>query len=209
MIDSLKQRDNAIIAVSGLHAVDNPSPGVSVARCLKNAGRRVVGLCYEPTDTGAYMKGLFDHVARMPKPEREPQGYLDRLRTILDETKANILIPTLDTEVIFFSKHTSWLHDNGICCIVPESKVLKQVAKWNIDELGHKAGFRVPRIFKVETQKKALIIARKIGLPLMIKGAFYEAHRIEYFDEIPFFLDRKSTRLNSSHTDISRMPSSA
>ena len=26
---------------------------------------------------------------------------------------------------------------------------------------------------------------------------------------IPYLLDRKSTRLNSSHTDISRMPSSA
>ena len=28
-------------------------------------------------------------------------------------------------------------------------------------------------------------------------------------DPIPVLLDRKSTRLNSSHTDISRMPSSA
>ena len=27
--------------------------------------------------------------------------------------------------------------------------------------------------------------------------------------EVPYKLDRKSTRLNSSHTDISRMPSSA
>ena len=32
---------------------------------------------------------------------------------------------------------------------------------------------------------------------------------IKVIDEIAFQTDRKSTRLNSSHTDISRMPSSA
>ena len=35
-------------------------------------------------------------------------------------------------------------------------------------------------------------------------------HRMKkYFERGVDFIDRKSTRLNSSHTDISRMPSSA
>ena len=34
-------------------------------------------------------------------------------------------------------------------------------------------------------------------------------NNIGWFDIDPVFLDRKSTRLNSSHSDLSRMPSSA
>ena len=33
--------------------------------------------------------------------------------------------------------------------------------------------------------------------------------REDELDDLRFYADRKSTRLNSSHTDISRMPSSA
>ena len=36
-----------------------------------------------------------------------------------------------------------------------------------------------------------------------------EAAFEEHFSYVYFYIDRKSTRLNSSHTDISRMPSSA
>ena len=43
----------------------------------------------------------------------------------------------------------------------------------------------------------------KVGLELFI------AQGPEIFKAIRNFTDRKSTRLNSSHTDISRMPSSA
>ena len=38
---------------------------------------------------------------------------------------------------------------------------------------------------------------------------FKVSDNISYNLEILYKLDRKSTRLNSSHTDISRMPSSA
>ena len=40
------------------------------------------------------------------------------------------------------------------------------------------------------------------------KSHFTKGEKIPDFDDF-LFLDRKSTRLNSSHTDISRMPSSA
>ena len=60
---------------------------------------------------------------------------------------------------------------------------------------------------------------KKIGSPLtfakthkMAERAVYNRRRsieARHNIELPSFKDRKSTRLNSSHTDISRMPSSA
>ena len=44
------------------------------------------------------------------------------------------------------------------------------------------------------------------GLPGTYLNSFYETRPLPYAES---GLDRKSTRLNSSHTDISRMPSSA
>ena len=37
----------------------------------------------------------------------------------------------------------------------------------------------------------------------------YDLNAIRYLKQVTGKVDRKSTRLNSSHTDISRMPSSA
>ena len=45
--------------------------------------------------------------------------------------------------------------------------------------------------------------AKKVGIPVSVGKEFNKA------DTGKKFKDRKSTRLNSSHTDISRMPSSA
>ena len=49
----------------------------------------------------------------------------------------------------------------------------------------------------------------KANLPIL--DALYYAYQSYYFDRPNRFLwaDRKSTRLNSSHLDLSRMPSSA
>ena len=54
------------------------------------------------------------------------------------------------------------------------------------------------------TQDEVIKLAKEAGL-----GNIFGS--IDGLDEMEVFarLDRKSTRLNSSHTDISRMPSSA
>mgnify|MGYP003345260162 CR=1 FL=1 len=44
----------------------------------------------------------------------------------------------------------------------------------------------------------------------LVEGPIYEKYFVTCTFMWPYkFIDRKSTRLNSSHTDISRMPSSA
>ena len=49
----------------------------------------------------------------------------------------------------------------------------------------------------------------RLNLARTLKEKGYEVIIVAPYDKYSELLDRKSTRLNSSHTDISRMPSSA
>lgn len=182
------------VLVSGLHAVDNPSPGVSVARCLRPNGIPVIGLCYEPTDTGAYVDGLFERVFRLPRIEADPPAYLRRLQAIAAATGAWTLVPTLDPEVAFLSGQGPWLREAGIHSLLPTPAAAARAAKWAIAEPGRAAGFRVPKVHAVRSLEQALGTAEAIGFPVMVKGAFYEAHRAGYPDEIPALFRALSTR---------------
>ena len=58
-------------------------------------------------------------------------------------------------------------------------------------------------------QKQSFSIYRKRTIKLyMYKGPFCQSNRLKFFTT-HFIPDRKSTRLNSSHSGESRMPSSA
>ena len=60
-----------------------------------------------------------------------------------------------------------------------------------------------PKLFIIALAVVPVFQTLELGLTMLIPGAATDL-KDSYFD-----LDRKSTRLNSSHTDISRMPSSA
>lgn len=189
-----ERTSSCAVIVSGLHAVDNPSPGVSVARCLQRENIRCIGLCYEPTDTGAYVDGLFDRVYRMPRIEADPPAYLRRLQTVAAATGADILVPTLDPEVAFFSKQRDWLRETGLKAMLPSPASAARAAKWAIELAGREAGFRVPKLYSVTSLEQAMQIADELGFPLMVKGAYYEAHRADYPDEIPALFRSLSSR---------------
>ena len=51
------------IGVSGINAVDNPGPGVGVARSLKedtSLNARIIGLAYDAMEPGIYMDWVVD-----------------------------------------------------------------------------------------------------------------------------------------------------
>ena len=63
-----------------------------------------------------------------------------------------------------------------------------------------------------EAVVKGLAADRGLFMPMTIKPLpqdFYDTIDTLSFQEIAYRVDRKSTRLNSSHTQKSRMPSSA
>ena len=52
------------VAISGLNAIDNPGPGVAVARGLKEAAAfdvRIIGFSYESLEPGIYMHDLISN----------------------------------------------------------------------------------------------------------------------------------------------------
>ena len=57
--------------------------------------------------------------------------------------------------------------------------------------------------------KVAWVTGASYGIGFALATAFSEAGAKIVFNDISRELDRKSTRLNSSHSDRSRMPSSA
>lgn len=173
------------VLVTGLHAADNPSPGLAVARCLQAGGRRVVGLCYSATETGAHDTGVFEEVWRMPRPELDLPAYLDALGRVTARTGARTVMPTLDPEVAIYARERASVEALGLTVLVPEPHVLRRVHKSHLAEVGRACGFHVPRLVAVYTLAEARKVARRMGLPLMVKGAWYEAHRIDHLDELP------------------------
>ncbi|MDZ7767298.1 MAG: hypothetical protein U5K00_23260 [Melioribacteraceae bacterium] len=70
------------IAVSGINAVDNPGPGVGVARSLKedpDLNVKVIGLAYDAMEPGIYLDWLIDKTFILPYPSSGKDALLERL----------------------------------------------------------------------------------------------------------------------------------
>ncbi len=182
------------IAVTGMHAADNPSPGVGVARCLAQAGYRVLGFCYSAIETGSHVPGVFERVYRCPRPDAGTRGYLARIAEVMGQNRALAVIPTLEPEIMLFARNRTELESAGVRALVPRPESLERTRKLVLAELGRSCGFRVPPLVPAATLKEASREARRFGLPVMLKGAWYEAYRIEHLDEIPALFRRLKRR---------------
>ena len=69
------------VGVSGINAVDNPGPGVGVAKSLKEWNRdiSIVGLAYDAMEPGVYMKWLIEKSFLMPYPSQGADAFIDLL----------------------------------------------------------------------------------------------------------------------------------
>ena len=69
------------VAVSGINAVDNPGPGIGIAKGLKESDLEVsvYGLAYDAMEPGIYMDWLIDKSFVMPYPSEGEELFLQRL----------------------------------------------------------------------------------------------------------------------------------
>jgi carbamoyl-phosphate synthase large subunit len=169
-----------VIGVSGINAVDNPGPGIGVARSLREARDldvRIVGLAYDAMEPGIYMDWIVDDAYLLPYPSTGHAEYLARLRQIQAKTGMRVIIPTLDTEMPFYMQHGDALAAEGLATFVPTPEQYRLRGKDRLDELARTIGLALPRT-EVVTSAEALDAAvARIGLPVMVKGPFYKAHR--------------------------------
>ncbi len=166
------------IAVTGVNATDNPAPGVAVARALRHEPKfagRVVGLGYDALDPGFYADGLLDGGAILPFPSAGRGVFFDRLRELKGVLGFDVLIPTLDSEMRAVSVLSEALRAERILTFVPTLDAIERSSKPRLAQLGEAAGIRVPESEAVVTSDALSKSARRLGLPMVVKGLYYGA----------------------------------
>ncbi len=168
------------IGVSGINAVDNPGPGIGVARSLKEAADfdvRIVGLAYDAMEPGIYMDWLVDRSFILPYPSASHEAYLERLLHIREEEGLDFIIPNLDTEMPFYVRHHGKLEEHGIRTFVPTREQYRLRGKDRLREVADATALQLPETEVVSSYEGLAKAVERIGLPVMVKGAFYKAYR--------------------------------
>lgn len=180
-------RHDLTIAVTGLNATDNPGPGVSVLRALKDEPRfrgRLVGLAYDTLDPGIYARDLdLAAVFLLPYPSQGVDALRERLRYIQERIPIDVLIPTLDSELPAFIALEDELASLQVRTYLPTRDQLELRSKVRLAELGERAGLDVPATEVVMDAAALYRIHERIDYPFMVKGVFYGAELARSLDE--------------------------
>ena len=108
--------DTLYIGVSGINAIDNPGPGIGVARSLKedkDLDVRIVGLAYDAMEPGIYMDWVVDKSFILPYPSGDGDAFIERLLYIKQTYGLDVIIPNLDAELPLYIKHATTLAGHG------------------------------------------------------------------------------------------------
>lgn len=182
-----------VIAVSGLKTGDNPQPGVPVIRSIRNAGfkGKIIGLVYDSMESGIYVDDLADLVFQMPYPSAGPETFLNRIDYILQQTKIDVVIPTLDSEVISYIRLKSELLERGIHTFLPDEEDFLLRDKTKLASFFPEKGIQVPQTQIISEPSQIRTMDDDMEYPVIIKGRYYEAFKantqeeaLKYFYEI-------------------------
>jgi len=168
------------IAVSGINAVDNPGPGVGVARSLKedpDLNVKIIGLAYDAMEPGIYLDWLIDKTFILPYPSSGKDALLERLSYIKDSYGLDFIIPNLDSELPIYTKYTKEIEALGIKVFVPTESQYKLRAKDKLLQVAERVNIDLPKTSVVSSPEELIKEVEKIGLPVMVKGAYYKAER--------------------------------
>lgn len=172
--------EKLFIAVSGINAVDNPGPGIGVARSLKEDDGldvNIVGLAYDAMEPGIYMDWVVDRSFIMPYPSGGGDAFIQRLLYIKENHGLDFVIPNLDAELPLYIQSARALEDAGIRTFLPDMEQFKLRGKDRLIEIAKQIGIALPRTKVVNSVDELARAVEDIGLPVMVKGSFYKAHR--------------------------------
>jgi carbamoyl-phosphate synthase large subunit len=169
-----------VIGVSGINAVDNPGPGVGVARSLKedhDLEARIIGLAYDAMEPGVYLDWVVDRSFLMPYPSGGVEAVVERLLYIRERCGLNAVIPNLDSELPIYIDAAERLAGEGIRTFLPDMGQVRLRGKDRLPTVAEKIGLALPETRAVNTAEGLLEAVKEIGLPVMVKGCFYRAYR--------------------------------
>jgi carbamoyl-phosphate synthase large subunit len=172
--------DTLFIGISGINAVDNPGPGIGVARSLKEDSDldvNIVGLAYDAMEPGIYMDWVVDKSFILPYPSGAGDAFIERLLYIKQSHGLDVVIPNLDAELPLYIKHADTLARHGIRTFLPGMEQFKLRGKDRLIEISDKIGIELPRTKVVNGLDGLMQAISNLGLPVMVKGSFYKAYR--------------------------------
>lgn len=171
------------IAITGLKTGDNPQPGVPVIRSIRAAGfkGKIVGFVYDSMESGIYLEDLVDEVYQMPYPSAGAEAFLERINYILSHSKIEMIIPTLDAEVILYIRLREELQKLGINTYLPSEECFLLRDKTRLATYFPPRGILVPETTLISDINP--IINSKDQYPMMIKGRYYEAYKANNIEE--------------------------
>ncbi|HBQ21531.1 MAG: hypothetical protein A2Z91_02150 [Deltaproteobacteria bacterium GWA2_38_16] len=181
------------VAITGLQMMDNPYPGVSVARSLKESpsfSGKIIGLSYDLHCTGNFSP-YFDDIFLTPFPWDSETQWLNRIAQIHQKIRLDVIIPTLDSEIALFSKMSLTLEKMGIKTFLPSEMSVKARAKNFLPEWckTHQI-IKTPKTMVVVNKSEIAKIVGTVGYPCLIKGALADAYIAYDIYEASVFFDR-------------------
>jgi carbamoyl-phosphate synthase large subunit len=171
-------KNELVIAVTALNAIDSPGPGIAVIRAIREyAGFnvRIIGLSYEALEPGIYMHDLVSKTYQLPYPSAGTEVLFDRLEQIHKIERIDVIIPNFDAELYNFIRIESRLGKLGIRTFLPTPDEFEARDKVNLNKFGKKHNFYVPEdkvIFQSSELEKA---ASEFSFPIVVKGKYYDA----------------------------------
>lgn len=179
-------KPSPVIAVTGLHRGQTPQPGCGVIRGLRAAypACRIIGLIYDPLESGAYEPGLTDSVWTMPYPSNGVGRWLDRLDEIRRVMPIDLLIPNLDSEIETLLSAKQKLDATGIRTTLPDRDAFERRHKQHLPQLCRRTGVPHPQTRVIQDPSQLDEAAREMGFPLVVKGRLYGAEMTNFPDHL-------------------------
>jgi len=165
------------IAVTGINATDNPGPGSSVVRGIRyneEFSGRIIGLAYDTMDPGIYQEGLVDITYMIPYPSQDPQVIFERIKQINELEQIDVLIPTLDAELLTYISIEEKLKEIGISMFLPTKESFNMRSKNLLADFCLENGISAPRTISVNSVDD--IYKMDLEYPVYVKGIFYDAY---------------------------------
>ena len=159
------------VAITGLHATDNPAPGIGVIRSLQHPNGwdgKIIGLAYDAMDTGVYDDGLLDHTYMISYPNQNTKAILDRLLYIHEQQRIDVIIPTLDSELPLYQRLEPDLKKHGISIFIPPKEVTKKIEKSNIVEFCDENEILTPETIVIKYPSQLDKAIKEFGFPFYV-----------------------------------------
>jgi carbamoyl-phosphate synthase large subunit len=113
----------------------------------------------------------------LPYPSAGGDEFVDRLLEVRNEHGLDWVIPCLDVELPLYIKYADDLRSCGIETFLPTMKQFRLRGKDKLPDVAASIDVDVPQTFVTSSEDELHAACEKLGYPVVVKGAYYQAHR--------------------------------